>query len=387
MNRRFLDSRSQDTRGWIEAAEKYVGNLDEAQRQWLLTKPYSERRHASFFYEMYQVLNLLEAVGLGEKAKVLEVGSGPGWVSEMLVRLGHDVDGIEPSLDMIDIAESRLAPLAKLEGCGKWRYYHQTLEHFDQSEDFYDCVLFHESLHHIIDERKALDVAFAVLKPGGKIAVDEHAWIAGDVLLECSLVAEMEAYGTLENPFSPEYLDQLLGEAGFVDVRRFHMINGMFDRELGCLTIEHGAQAPAATTNNLVASKPIPGVLSTYDLASAPTGVHLSVLATRLDPVDGTLNLTVNISNEGGVLLMSSARAVPGAVFFALRTTLSDGQQIEAMYRNPLPSALGPGDSQTCQLTFRLPAGSQGTRWQLDMVAEHRYWFTAKGFVSVEIET
>lgn len=119
MNRRFLDGGFQDSRNWIEGAESYVANLTDDGRSWLLSMPFTHSGHSIFFYEMYQVLNLIEVIQLKERSRILEIGSGPGWVTEILIKLGHDVDSVEPSGDMIQIAQDRLSEVKRLYKTGK----------------------------------------------------------------------------------------------------------------------------------------------------------------------------------------------------------------------------------------------------------------------------
>ena len=54
-------------------------------------------------------MNLLRAMGVTPGGRVVEVGSGPGWVTEILLALGYEVDAVEPSEDMIAIAKERIA--------------------------------------------------------------------------------------------------------------------------------------------------------------------------------------------------------------------------------------------------------------------------------------
>src|SRR5262249_6161596 len=141
------------------------------------------------------------------------------------------------------------------------------LEECALPESRFDAVLFHAALHHVIDEDKGLAQCFRMLKRGGILGVSEAAWLPGDRTQERALEAEMARYGTLENPFTRAYLDYLLGKHGFVEVRRFHGINGLYPEEMGHLTIAAGAQAHAATSNTLTARK--------------PAGAPVSVQATR----------------------------------------------------------------------------------------------------------
>ncbi len=76
---------------------------------WLYRKPYDrDPGNPEFFHETYSVLNLLRAMAISPGGRILEVGSGPGWISEILICLGFEVEGIEPSSDMIAIARERI---------------------------------------------------------------------------------------------------------------------------------------------------------------------------------------------------------------------------------------------------------------------------------------
>ncbi len=60
------------------------------------------------------------------------------------------------------------------------------------------------------------------------LGIVEGAWHPGNKALERQLVKEMDTYGTLENPFSIEYLDCLLKRYGFIDQVRYISVNGFF---------------------------------------------------------------------------------------------------------------------------------------------------------------
>ena len=71
-------------------------------------------------------------------------------------------------------------------------------------------------------------------------------------------------YGTLESPFDPAYLEEVIAQAGFTDVRRFVEVDelveigdvgGMFNRMREHLSYRVGRRAPE--TNILIATKPL----------------------------------------------------------------------------------------------------------------------------------
>src|SRR4051812_19188162 len=112
--KRFLGDQPLNSAAYVRAAKEYVGHLEPVQRDYLYEKPYDRLADhvtasvdvsGSFYTEMYQVMNLLRAMEVPFGGRILEVGSGPGWVSEMFMCLGYEVDGIEPCEDMIRTAE------------------------------------------------------------------------------------------------------------------------------------------------------------------------------------------------------------------------------------------------------------------------------------------
>jgi 2-polyprenyl-3-methyl-5-hydroxy-6-metoxy-1,4-benzoquinol methylase len=259
--KRFLSGQPRRTEAFLQGAKNYVGNLDPFAHDYLFQKPtgFSTAAHTAFFSEMYQVLNLLKAMAVPPGGRILEVGSGPGWVTETLVTLGYEVDAIEPSEDMIGIARERVASRVRhhhLQNPPRATFHCVTLEECLLPDASFDAILFHAALHHVIDEEKGIAQCFRMLKPGGVLGVSEAAWRPGDRTQEAGFEAEMARFGTLENPFTRSYLDFLLATHGFREVQRYHGVNGLYPVEMGHVSLAAAAQAPARTSNTLTARKP-----------------------------------------------------------------------------------------------------------------------------------
>ena len=91
------------------AAVNYIANLAPGDRRGLLEKPLDwNPGHPSYFTAMYQLLNALQAVALPPKSRIVEVGSGAGWATEIMTSLCFKVDCIEPSEEMIAVAQRRV---------------------------------------------------------------------------------------------------------------------------------------------------------------------------------------------------------------------------------------------------------------------------------------
>ncbi len=243
-----------------EAAVRYPRTLDEAQRAWLHRKPFDPSPgNAALFDVLIPVLHLLEAMRIKPGGRVLEVGSGPGWLSEWLLLLGFSVDGVEPAPEMISVAEERIRAARQRYGLPSEpsvAYHATTLEQWQGPAGSFDAVIFQEALHHLMDERAALVNAFEALRPGGVLGITEAAWSPG-FIDTTPQEEEMARFGTLESPFTPEYLDYLLRDIGWVDIERFHAIRGFVpeSRALRVLAKEM-LRAPLGLYNHVVARRP-----------------------------------------------------------------------------------------------------------------------------------
>jgi SAM-dependent methyltransferase len=90
-------------------------------------------------------------------ARVLEVGCGHGELARAIARSGHEVVAIDPE-----------APRGKL-------FRMVSLEEFADPDPF-DAIVASRSLHHIANLSSALDKIVSLLRRGGRIILNEHAW-------------------------------------------------------------------------------------------------------------------------------------------------------------------------------------------------------------------
>jgi len=110
-----------------------------------------------------------------QNKKILDIGFGWGITSLYLAKCGHDITGVEPSIESINFVE-RAAKKFDL----KLNTVNSTAEEMDKflNEDF-DIAIFNSSLHHCDDPIKGLKAAFEKLKNEGKIYLIEptlRAW-------------------------------------------------------------------------------------------------------------------------------------------------------------------------------------------------------------------
>lgn len=379
---RFLSANADAAHAYLEAARRYVRQQSGFERQWLYRKPFDPRAgNEQFYLQVYAVMNLLRAMEITPRGRVLEVGSGPGWVSEFLMLLGYEVVGIEPCEDLAELARERIASARrhfKVDDAPEVLFLTETLESVPLAPASFDAVVFHDALHHVLDEDASIGRCFRALKPGGVLGVSEDAWRPGNRQQESALEEEIRRFGTHESPFTQEYLEHLLSRHGFVDIERYHSVNGFFAAEMGTMSIESAAASPASRSNNLTARKPSLSGPTTIE-PERRTVARIEILEQALDARDRKLGLKLRLENSGETTWLHRPRKA-GWVSIALRTEpLGAGDALEAQPRHRLAKSVLPGETIALSLDFFLPEGYERRLWRLDLVNEGLFWFSERG--------
>ncbi|HZZ31139.1 MAG TPA: class I SAM-dependent methyltransferase [Phenylobacterium sp.] len=244
------------------AAVNYVANLALQDRRGLREKPLDwNPGHPSYFSAMTQLLAALQLMKLPVGADILEVGSGAGWATEIMASLCYSLNCIEPAAEMIAVARERVhAHLAHhgLERLATNVTFHcATIEECELPAGSADAAIYFESFHHVVDEHRALKRTFEALRPGGWLVIlGDSNWIPGNREQETAWTAEMKQYGTLESPFTAEYLVWLLGQHGFTDVARNHLVTGLVPTDRDSEPVAGFALMDAQWVNLVTARKP-----------------------------------------------------------------------------------------------------------------------------------
>jgi 2-polyprenyl-3-methyl-5-hydroxy-6-metoxy-1,4-benzoquinol methylase len=382
---RFLTNNPMAYQSAIEAAETYASKLGNEEHEWLYAKPFDTTPgNPQYFRLMFDLLNILQAMRLPHRARILEIGSGPGWVTEILLTMGFSVDALEPSADLINIAKERCATArAHFHQTGEAdvRFHQSTLEEIDFPEQHFDAILYFDVLHHVVDEVQCMTKSFRFLKEGGCLGVIDPSWHPDFKTLENQMIGEMAKYGTLENPFSVEYIDYLLAQAGFVEIERYISVNGLFTEKQSARPLGDFSDRPMRGSNNMTARRPdsegkvYPGCANSH----FKTDVRLTLLACSIDPVQRQAVLQVNLENTGETLLDCNADHI-GHITFSMRQGMPGSPEfVPSENREVLAQNLPPGKSLKMTLKFTLPAAASLENWELDMIAEGVFWFSTRG--------
>lgn len=118
-------------------------------------------------------LKLLQGELGAPAKKVLDVGTGTGFLAIMAASLGHYCLGIDLSGEMLRMARE------KAELCREWIAFDLgDAENLAYPDDTFDVVMSRHLLWTLPHPEKALGECYRVLKPGGKVIIINAAWSA-----------------------------------------------------------------------------------------------------------------------------------------------------------------------------------------------------------------
>jgi SAM-dependent methyltransferase len=354
--------------------------MPEFQRLWLRTKPFSAPPNYELQECLHTFAHVVAHLGLGVRAKILDVGCGPGWMSEWFARCGYDVTGIDISEDMVEIARERVEriPDPEPEGLPFVAEFHAMQVKDLPWSDRFDAAVLFDTMHHFDDELETLRIIRRALVPGGRIYIREGARPAPGSTAEATLLEEMRRHDTLESPFDPQYLLEVVGRAGFDDPRLLMQVNELVDvrdarQPLRSLRRFFRYRTGRGDMNTVVARKPpgadIPSTVENY------AGEIVLASAWQESSTPNERVLWVQITNTGAAFWPAAAGPPfpSGTVAIGVYALDADGQRVDIV-RTPLPHGIAPGE--TTHLPIRAPADvARGLDTHVDLVREGFAWF------------
>jgi SAM-dependent methyltransferase len=359
---------------------EYVDRMPDAGRLWLRNKPFSAPPSYELADCLHTFSHVVELLGLGVRAQILDAGCGPGWMSELLARCGYWVTGVDISEDMVEIARQRIERIPEEVAPGL-----EPLAEFHAMEvvdipwsDRFDAAVMFDTMHHFDDELETLRVVLRSLVPGGRLYIREGARPAPGSEAEQNLIQEMRDHGTLESPFEPRYLVDVVRAAGFDDVKLLLEV----DELVGLDDVRQPARfvrrfwryrKGRGEVNTLVARKPL-GLDLASDEANFAAELHLAT-PWQDSPTPNERLLGVTVVNTGRAF-WPAGTGFPyphGVVTVGLYRLARTGERIE-IARATLPHGVSPG--ATTHVVVRAPADAvAGVETRVDLVREGLAWF------------
>ncbi len=161
---------------------------------------------------------------------IADLGSGEGAFTQLLARRAERVIGIDSSRKMIDYASET----ARRNGLTNVEFRLGDLEAPPVDDGSVDLAFFSQSLHHAEHPANALEAAFRMLKPGGKVVVLD--------LKRHTFEQARDLYADRWLGFSDVELERFLIDAGFA--------------ETGLSTVHREEESPHLETVLAVGTKP-----------------------------------------------------------------------------------------------------------------------------------
>ena len=152
-----------------------------------------------------------EAVGrlllaLAPRETFADLGAGEGLISQLLAARAKKVIAVDNSPRMVEVGRD----LAKRSGLKNLEYRLGDLENPPIKPGSVDVAILSQALHHAIHPPKALEAAFKILRPGGRVLILD--------LAEHNFEAARELYADVWLGFAPSDLGKMIREAGFEGV-------------------------------------------------------------------------------------------------------------------------------------------------------------------------
>jgi glycosyltransferase involved in cell wall biosynthesis/SAM-dependent methyltransferase len=379
------------------AAIEYTRKLSAERLHHLYTKPFYNLAHklpkytgegidADTFRHFCDFANVALALALPPERKILDVGCGSGWLSEFFARLGYDVTGVDISPDLVRMARERVARVpygADHETPLRCRFVVRDIEGEPLAEEF-DAVVCYDSLHHFEDERAVIKNLAAMTRYGGSLFILEGDRPEEGSSSEEELLEVMQHYGTLESPFSREYLRSLLDEQGFAIVGDYVSVNGLFERD--ALEGERLRVRPPRV-NYLLCKRVVrePGRrASSVPDTRAPASPSARISSAEPWPEEVApgemIKRDLVVENTGDTLWLVGPAERAGSCMLGVRLHDSAGALVSERHGTPaLPRSLAPGESATLKFELRAPCPPGPYTLKLDVVAQHVCWFEQRG--------
>lgn len=382
-----------------QGAREYAKVLSPELNYHLRTKPFANLHKPPKFSgdgmdpetarHFYDFANMAVALALRADAKILDVGCGPGWLTEYFARLGYDMTGIDISDGLIQVARERLEGLP-------YQVDHETPLHCrfithdieaEPLEEKFDAIICYDALHHFADEKNVFRHLAAMLEVGSVLFIIEGHKPPSGSPTEIELRGFMEKYGILESPFSSDYLRALIDHYGFAIVSDYVSVNGLFERKM--ITSDQGdLSLPLRSLDTdyhyitcMKVNERGPG-RSVPDSRN-PGALRARIVARTTPPETVTagkkFKLPVTFINIGDTLWLTGQTVRNGLVMPGVKIT-DENESLALENHGPLlPRAVAPGRSLTLDLLINAPARPGTYTVKVDLVDQNVCWFEEKG--------
>lgn len=128
---------------------------------------YYAKSYDSFmkFFKLDNQNTILELLSDQYNRNICDIGGGTGVLAEALIKRGHQVTIIDPSVQMTSIAKMRNKNIAVI---------NKPIQEVDFIMEF-DFIIFKDTFHHISEQKEVLAKCYDMLKKGGQVIIQDFS--------------------------------------------------------------------------------------------------------------------------------------------------------------------------------------------------------------------
>jgi SAM-dependent methyltransferase len=380
---------------------------------WEREKPFSPAGTDNFEEGLELLNDFVVALWLLQPSatdRILDIGAGGGWCSDLLHRLSRRSIAVDISVDMLRIARQRGArgPIPAIAG---------DLEHLPFCDGSFDKAICLSALHHVPDMGAAVREIHRVLTDRGVVVFSEPGTGHADKPWS---VAATRDFGVLEQEVLIEPTIQLCRDAGFRHVhvcpisyvipefeltddewrswmrlpktkrplralekmwRAFLELLGagkkdMLFEEAFAMRLVRLLQVPVQEHPFIVATKGDERRRRRATYRAAVDVVHLD----QSISAGGIVHATVTATNQGSAAWRATGTNGAGQVQLGIQLLDAESRVIDKDFaRCPLPRDVAPGESVQFAAAFGAPPTAGVYALKFDLVCEGVTWFEPVG--------
>jgi SAM-dependent methyltransferase len=320
--------------------------------------------------------------------RVLDLGAGSGFSSEMLARFGYDVVAIDPDYDAL--TNNRRRPTFDSNRIdGRVQVVQAIAERLPFADSVFDGALGMNVLHHVQQLPAALAELARVLKPSAHATFCEPGL---DHLQSNETQRAIHEHGENDRPFDVLALLQDARRTGFSDA----MLTATLQPPLRMVPIEEvdlylsgNHPRPPLTPRGVIDElhRRHAYAVLVREGARPRTSRHPGLLRCELN-VTGipetlspgqTVKVNVTARNTGDTLWLSKPSRLGGFVTCGCKLLRDDGRLLsDTLGRTPLRNDVGPGEQASIEMRLVLPPSVSPGVYTLrfDLVDELVCWFS-----------
>ena len=206
---------------------------------------------------------------------------------------------------------------------------------------------------------------------------------------EAELVEVMRKFGTLESPFDPAHLRELLDESGLAVIGDYVSVNGLFDRE--AIDEQQRLRVDIPPINYLLCKKVSEnGPASTVPDSRAPgiLRAELTLLSNwqETHKPGETFAVELKVTNTGDTLWLGGGFLRRGGVTLGVKILSEAGEVIDEFHGEPaLPRGLAPNESCSVIIERASPTAPGAYTVKIDLVDQHICWFEQRGSTPLQL--